>query len=345
MPANRNALLRYLVIDKCLRNRSRKWTWLDILEKVNEALEEDNPATNGIGKTTLFTDLKNIQIIYNLEIVSLKDGKTSYLQYANEDDSINHQPLSEKETKQLKAAIMVISRFKGLPQFEWIHEIVPNLESKLGLIETEKEIISFESNFDYTGGKHIPALYNAILNKQVLKLSYQSFRSSFTSELEIHPQYLKQFNSRWFIMSFIDKWGDKPQINALDRIVEIEESKTKYRSIKDFDWEDYFADMIGVTRSEEKPVEVRFLILDELQASYINTKPLHQSQKKLKKVENGYETSIFVIPNIELEKLILSFGENVIILSPESLKEKLRSRIETLNQHYNEKKVKPKLKQ
>ena len=66
MPANRNALLRYQVIDKCLKNRSRKWTWQDILEKVNEALEEDNSDTNGIGKTTLFADLKNIQVIYNL---------------------------------------------------------------------------------------------------------------------------------------------------------------------------------------------------------------------------------------------------------------------------------------
>ena len=141
-------------------------------------------------------------------------------------------------------------------------------------------------------------------------------------------------------MSFIDKWGDKPQINALDRIVEIEESKTKYRTIKDFDWEDYFSDMIGVSRSDNKAVEIKILIVDEAEASYISTKPLHQSQKKLKKVEGGYETSIFVIPNIELEKLILSFGENLKIVSPVSLKEKLKDRIEKLNQHYTTNKVK-----
>jgi predicted DNA-binding transcriptional regulator YafY len=141
-------------------------------------------------------------------------------------------------------------------------------------------------------------------------------------------------------MSFIDKWGDKPQINALDRIVEIEESKTKYSTITDFDWEDYFSEMIGVSRSDTKPVEIKILIVDEAEASYINTKPLHQSQRKLKKVEGGYETSIFVIPNIELEKLILSLGENVKILSPLCLKEKLKDRVEKLNQHYTEKKLK-----
>lgn len=335
MPVNRNALLRYQIIDKCLRNRGRRWTWQDILDEINEGLLEDNPKSNGIGKTTLYEDLKSIQYkIYSLEIEKIKEGKTTYLRYTNSTDSINSQPLSETEARQLKSAIMVISRFKGMPQFEWIHEIVPILESKMGLIETEKEIISFESNLDYTGAKHIPALYNAILNKRALKLTYQDFKSPIAYEIEIHPQYLKQYNSRWYIMSFMDKWEDKPQINALDRIVEIEEAKTKYRTLKHFDWDDYFSDMIGVSRSDVKAVEVKILILNEVQASYINTKPLHQSQKKIRKVEEGYETSITVIPNIELEKLILSFGENVKVLSPTSLQNKIKKIVEKLNQNY-----------
>src|SRR5579875_1488046 len=157
MPANRNALLRYQIIDKCLRNRGRRWTWQDIIQKVNEGLQADNPKSNGIGKTMLYEDLKNIEYkIYKLEIERIKEGKTTYLRYADPDASINNQPLSDKEAMQIKDAIMVISRFKGLPQFEWIHEIIPILESKMGLIETEREIISFESNIDYTGARHIP---------------------------------------------------------------------------------------------------------------------------------------------------------------------------------------------
>lgn len=338
MPTNRNALLRYQTIDKCLSNRSRKWTWKKILEKVNEALIADNPKSSGIGKTTLYEDLKNIEYkIYNIEIEKIKEGKTTYLRYANPNDSINSQPLSDQEGKKIKDAIMVISRFKGLPQFEWIYEIIPVLESKMGLIEMEKEIISFESNLDYTGSKHISALYAAIQNRKVVKLSYQSFKNPFPIEIEIHPQYLKQYNSRWFVMSFIDEWGEKPQINALDRIIEIEESNTEYQSIVDFNWQDYFSDMVGVSRPDSEVVEVKILITDEIEASYINTKPLHQTQKKLKKVDAGYETSIFVIPNIELEKLVLSFGENVKILSPGSLKEKIKDRVDKLNQHYCEK--------
>ena len=108
MPANINALLRYQVIDKCLRNRGRRWTWQHILDEVNEALLADNPKSNGIGKTTLYEDLKSIEYkIYNLEIEKIKEGKTTYLRYADQNASINNQPLSENETKQRKAAIMV----------------------------------------------------------------------------------------------------------------------------------------------------------------------------------------------------------------------------------------------
>lgn len=330
MPKNRNALLRYQVIDRCLKNRGRKWTWKDIQMKVNEALYEDDPESEGIGKTTLYEDLKNIEKIYKLEIEKIKESKTTFLRYANPSDSINNQPLSETEAKQLKAAIMVISRFKGPPQFDWIHEIVPILESKMGLLKTDREIISFESNIDYSGAIHIPTLFNAIHNKRALKLTYQDFRSPMAYEVEIHPQYLKQYNSRWFIMSFMDKWAGKPQIHALDRIKEIKELDTEYRFVKDFDWDNYFSDMIGVSRFDTGSVLVRLLILDDEQAAYIDTKPLHQSQKKMKKVEGGYETSITVIHNYELEKQLLSFGERVLVLEPLTLRESLQTRIKKL---------------
>ena len=333
---NRNALLRHQVIDRCLKNRGRKWTWQDLLNEVNKALLEDNPESKGIGKVTLYEDLKDIEYrIYNIEIEKLKDGRTSYLRYANPSDSINNQPLNETEATQLKSALTVLSRFKGVPQFDWINEIIPIIESKMGLIKIDKEVISFESNVDYSGANHIPTLFNAIINKRVLKLSYQDFKSPMSYEIEIHPQYLKQYNSRWFIMSLMDKWANKPQIHALDRIKDIEEINLAYRELTQFNWDDYFSDIIGVTRLENQPVEVKILILDSEQASYIDTKPLHQSQKKIKQVENGYETSISVIPNYELEKLILSFGERVKIISPVTLVEEFKKRIFKLYNNYN----------
>src|SRR5438046_1008484 len=156
MPPNRNAQLRYQVINQCLRNRGRKWTWKDMLERVNTALYEDNPNSQGVGKTIFYEDLKDIEYrIYKADIERIKEGRTTYLRYRDPTYSINNQPLNETEISQLKAAIAVLSRFKGLPQFEWIHEIIPLVEAKVGLVKTEQDVLSFETNLDYTGTIHV----------------------------------------------------------------------------------------------------------------------------------------------------------------------------------------------
>lgn len=333
MPSNRNAQLRYQVIDRCLKNRGRQWTWQTILEEVNTILREDNPKSQGIGKTTLYEDLKDIEYrVYNGEIERRKIGdekKTVYLRYADPDYSINNQPLSETETNQLKSAIQILSRFKGMPQFEWINEIIPAIETKLGLVSVEKEIISFESNDDYEGLTHISTFFNAIVNKRVLKITYQDFKSPLSYELDFHPYFLKQFNSRWFVLGYNPDKKNRLQNLALDRVKKGEEINSEF-VLSDINWDDYFADFVGVSRMDASPIEIKIFIVDAEQAAYIKTKPLHQTQKQIKQVENGFETSINVIPNYELEKLILSFGERIKILSPDSFREKMKDRIEKM---------------
>lgn len=113
---------------------------------------------------------------------------------------------------------------------------------------------------------------------------------------------------------------------ALDRIKKIENASDKYIA-SNTDWENYFADMIGVTKKDGvNEIELKLWISPE-QAPYIISKPLHQTQKKGTNTEAGLEVKINVIPNIELEKLILSFGETVKVLSPKSFQKVILSRI------------------
>lgn len=319
-------MLRYQLLDRCLKNRGRKWTWVDLLNEVNKGLLEDNPRGKGIGKTTLFEDLKDLEYrVYKADIEKIPEGRTQYLRYKDPNFSINGQPLSITEVSQLKSAIQVLTRFKGNPQFDWLNEIIPTLESKLGLVPIDNSIMTFESNSDYVGLSFISSLFNAIINKRTLELSYQDFKSPLAYDIIIHPYHLKQFNSRWYVYGYNDS-RLRIENYALDRVKEIKESKVKYRE-DEIDWEDYFSDFIGVTRNEGDPEEIRLFIVDAKQAAYIRTNPLHQTQKSIKEVEGGFETSIKVIPNFELEKLILSFGGSVKVLSPEKLKDKIETHI------------------
>ncbi|MGJ1268304.1 hypothetical protein ACR78G_13985 [Sphingobacterium spiritivorum] len=72
MATNKLALIRYKTIDDCLRNRHRKWTLDDLIEKVADALYEYEGITNGISRRTVQADIqlmRSDKLGYNAPIV------------------------------------------------------------------------------------------------------------------------------------------------------------------------------------------------------------------------------------------------------------------------------------
>lgn len=108
----------------------------------------------------------------------------------------------------------------------------------------------------------------------------------------------------------------------------------KYQLDETEDWQDYFYDIVGVTRFDEK-VERIILHVNKEMAPYIQTKPLHPTQKFKKINEQTYEVEIKVIPNLELNSLLLSFGKNLIVKEPLFLKQKLKETISIMSENYN----------
>lgn len=331
MPVNKKALTRYLVYDRCLRNTGAKYTWRRLLDEANTALMEEG--LEGIGKTQFYADMQYLEFSeWSAPIVRYKDGRTVYFKYSDSAYSINNQPLNQTEANQLRSALQVLSRFKGIPQFEFINEIIPAIESKLGLVSLEKEVISFENNLDYEGSRYITPLFNAIVNKRSLTVEYRDFRSPLPYIIAFHPYYLKQYNNRWFVFGYNEFTKSEYWNMALDRIIAIEETKSIYRETN-IDWEEYFYDIIGVTKKNDNCLQTVKLWFSSIQAPYVITKPIHPTQK-IKTVEDGIEVSINVVPNYELEKLILSFGETVKVLSPEYFQKIIYDRVYKSNQLY-----------
>lgn len=330
MSVNKKAQIRYLTLDKCLRNTGRKWTWKNLLDEVNNVLKEElNPKTGipmKIGKTQLYEDLKDLEYrVYQAPLKKTKNGKTTYYCYEDSNFSIQNAPLSDTESKQLKSAIQVLSRFKGLPQFEFINEIIPVIETKLGLVSLEREVMSFENNLDYEGSKFITPLFNAIVNKRTLNVEYQDFKSPVPYTIGFHPYHLKQYNNRWFVFGYNDFAKTAYWNMALDRIKKIEESETKYIET-DVDWEEYFFDLVGVTKKTDDVLQEVKLWFSPSQAPYVITKPIHPTQKH-KNTEDGLEVTIQVVLNYELERLILSFGETVKVISPKVFQKQILERL------------------
>ena len=327
MSVNKNALLRYQVLDRCFKNPGRKFFWQDLLDEINKALEEYNGPESKIKRRQLFDDIKFMESDqgWSIPLERHKDGRKVFYRYSESDFSISNQPLNESEVNQIEAAISVLSRFSGAPQFEAVQEMIPVLKDRLGLDHQTKEVIGLEANIDLKGVEYLAQLYDAIINERVLEVTYQDFKSNEPFTLIFHPHYLKQYNNRWFVFGLNEEL-DIPTWNlALDRIESIEITRREYPET-DIDWNDYFYDIIGVTRYQDKDPETVALEFTKEAAPYVETKPLHPSQKS-EWVEDKLQVTIEVIPNYELESVILSFGEKVKVTAPDSLKKKITERL------------------
>ena len=335
MAVNKNALIRYKTLDRCFSNPGKRYFIEDLVAECNKQLIEIDPNTKGIRKRQLFEDIKYMESAegWSAEIEKIAVGKRKYYRYADKNFSITNQPLNAAEIEQLHSAMDIISRFKGMPQFEWINEFTPKLEQAFTLDAHITPIISFDSNEYLKGVGYISELFHAVLYKKVLQITYLSYKSDLPQIFIIHPYYLKQYNNRWFLFGHNGVLGRLTNL-ALDRINLIEEYDLPYQENHVYDFDEYFDDIIGVTRPDDGVVEKIVLRFNETSLPYVLSKPLHGSQKNIR-TENDHLISIEVMLNYELESLLLSFGERLIVISPEHLKDKINLRLKTAIEQYS----------
>lgn len=108
---------------------------------------------------------------------------------------------------------------------------------------------------------------------------------------------------------------------AIDRILTIAPTKIPYIPNDEIDFEEYFDDIVGVSLGNpEEPVEKVLIRFDTDRWPYVESKPLHHSQKN--KGDNTIEISVRI--NNELITQILSFGSQAEVLAPLSLRQQIK---------------------
>ena len=99
------------------------------------------------------------------------------------------------------------------------------------------------------------------------------------------------------------------------------------------EFDEYFDDVIGVTVPEEETEDI-VLRISKPRFEYIRTKPLHLSQRIVEENDYFAVITINVKVNKELESLILFFGNDMEVLSPEHLRQQIANKIRSMNQKY-----------
>lgn len=329
MAINKLALIRYKTIDNCLRQKHRKWTLEDLIEKVSQTLYELEGIHNGVSKRTIQGDIqlmRSNKLGYNAPIVVLK---RKYYCYEDANYSISNSPLTDRDMEKMKDAVDILKHLNGFAYFDEMSDMIARLENNLQKSEGQPQSsIQMESNKLLKGLNWITPIHKAIRETTPLLICYKSFKSKSATEAVYFPYLLKEYRNRWFLICKSKK-GKTLVTLALDRIEAIDEmAKSGFVEHQGVDFERYYADTIGVTKSEKDRGQRVTLQIDPYNAPYVETKPIHTSQQLLKKEEDGsILIRLDVVLNFELEREILGFGENMKVLAPRILRDRIKKRL------------------
>lgn len=340
MPSNKNAFNRYLILDELLSDRMHNYSIQDLTGIVEVRLAKDG--LEGVGRRCIEKDIVDLEyapVFAEIERYKTKEGKRC-VRYADPTFSIFNKKLSNEERNLLCEVLETIGQFDGLDNFEWLEEF----KTKLGVNEHEK-IIYFSNNPYLRNSNLLGALFTYIANKVAVHLTYRTFKDDVKKEIDIHPYFLKQYNNRWYVIGSADTDG-KVLTFALDRIIKVNPlSGLSYRPCTE-DLTERYDDIIGITYYEDEPVDNIIFWANENASRYIDTKPIHGSQRELKEeriteLRATYQTliggkffSIKCIRNYELIRELCSYGSDVIVLSPKYIQKEVQDRIQAMVDSY-----------
>lgn len=373
MRNHNNAYIRYRALDACFRNYRKRYYIDDLLEAVNDVLYNYNGTS--IEQRQLYKDIADMEREAvnggaNVRIVRIQDGKRKFIRYSNPNFTLFEPSISQKEAQLLSDTIQLLSRFKGLPRFDWIEETLARLRQTFQLDDEIAGTVSFQQNPYLSGLKWFGRLFDAIVEKTVLNITYHHFGKK-PRVRQVHPYQLRQDNNRWYLVGYEERQSKRHPLVMLpiDRIDEVEREQkvrrvrnaqgvrgfldedeflrvegTKFREKPaELDIDDYFYDIVGVSLDPDREPDRIVLKVGYPDAEYLNTKPLHGSQHVIERVPStgkgaehvkGYMVfELKLIPNEEFMQELLTYMHNGEVVRPLKLRKAVFDRANNILEH------------
>ena len=203
----------------------------------------------------------------------------------------------------------IVRQLQGFQLSDDLQKIIFKLQHQIeDYVHPKHDLILFENADKLKNVNFLQDLFEAIAEETVLKIEYRFFNAEHSTKKIIHPYFLKQYNSRWFLFGY-DEDNKRLDNSPIDRIESFKPIAKRFQENIHYFPKDYFKSIIGVTRHPGSNVEKIIFSVSKTRVDYIITKPIHTSQTKIKEYKNEWtDFSIEVIINKELVSLFLSFG-------------------------------------
>ncbi|MFC3809775.1 helix-turn-helix transcriptional regulator [Lacihabitans lacunae] len=333
----RNPIERYNIIHGLL-TKMKGPTWRDIAESYIQKIPAYYDKRLEQVKRIVYQDIESLRNHpYNAPIDRIK----MRFYYDSSKPPFSLFGVLNKDEVILANEIMVLlKQYAEFPMFKGLENVQLKINSRFD--NNERNFIEFDENKEYRGLDKLHELYESIKTKKVLKIIYGEFSGKNTSH-SFSPYMLKEYNNRWHIYGWNHLENEIFNF-PLDRIKKIEQSNLIYREFKQNDL-DFLKDLIGFTWKKDYKNNVRaektliIIKVKKERANYLDTKPLHSSQEIIpdsekRNVPNYVFYSINVYVNNELISALLSYGDDLEVMSPPELRTIIKKKILKMSTYY-----------
>lgn len=173
------------------------------------------------------------------------------------------------------------------------------------------------------GTENLYGLLHAIKNRLQIRFSYQKFWEDEITIRTVEPYALKEFKNRWYVLAKDEKDNNIKSF-ALDRLTNLEITNQHFVFPEDFNIEENYRYCFGIISPDDQEPQEIILSFDPIQGKYIKSLPLHDSQQILVENEKELQVKLMLFVTYDLVKELLSYGEYVKVLQPESLADEMK---------------------
>lgn len=322
MSVTSNALLRHITIDACLRDTAHKYTLQDLIAACTRAVKENSKGklkdNFAVSTRTVQLDLQMMRDKkkgYNAPIVVYEQ---KYYKYSDPDYSIGNANVKQTTLTPLSEIAETLERYSRMAGMESLEGAVDLIRECLEVkVSGAFQKIRRQKAAKPSGGAFLDIIKDALIHRRVLSLSFIDERGN-AREVIFYPLHLTTWKDKWFCLGYVD---GKEGIQAVqtDCVTSYSYAILPFPPNYRFNADEYFADIIGISRPAEKKEDIVFKA-DGCISRYLIQNPLHQSQKLTGKDEDGSCTfRVSLIPNEEFFRWIYEMHPYVTIQSPKHL--------------------------
>lgn len=297
-----NILQKYIWIIDTLKNQRLS------LEKLSERFSNSvdlDVYGDGLSRQTFYRWRKDIADMFGIEIECEKGGENRY--YITNPEVLDN---------------------KGLTQ--WLLNTYSTLNSLENSIKVKHRILTEPIP---SSEQCLNDVIEAMKENRIIRFTYTKFGSVEGSSYSVRPYCVKLFMQRWYLLGYCEERSDL-RTYGLDRISNLSITDVKFEMPEDFDAEFFYATHYGIESKKDIQCETIVFRAWEPHNHYLRSLPIHHSQQELESAEGYTDFQVRLRPNYEFYWKLLSMGNYIQILSPQSVRQEMANMIKKVLEGY-----------